>query len=80
MPLFEGALSDARIISGPKIVIGEGGSVCGITENRRQQPSVGRAYRQARIAAARETDLELDTFPERCPYGWSDIIDRELRR
>jgi hypothetical protein len=42
--------------------------------------AVGRAYRKARIAAARETDLELETFPERCPYGWDDIINREFRR
>jgi len=32
------------------------------------------------IAAARETDLEIDAFPERCAYGWDEIINREFRR
>jgi len=42
--------------------------------------AVARAYRKARIAAARETDLELDAFPERCPYEWNEISNREFRR
>ena len=42
--------------------------------------AVTRAYRKARIAAARETDLELGVFPEQCHYGWDDIINREFRR
>src|SRR5215813_7816870 len=32
----------------------------------RIEEAIARAYRKARIAAARETDLELDAFPERC--------------
>jgi hypothetical protein len=42
--------------------------------------AVARAYRKARVAAAREMDLELDVFPAQCPYGWDDIINREFRR
>ena len=42
--------------------------------------AVARAYRKARIAAARETDLEIDAFPERCAYAWDEIINREFRR
>jgi len=42
--------------------------------------AVTRAYRKARIAAARETDLEVDEFPQQCPYGWDDIVQRTFRR
>ena len=34
------------------------------------------AYREARRAAARETDLPLSTFPATNPYAWQDITDR----
>ena len=30
--------------------------------------AIARAYRNARVAAARETDIELDRFPMQCPY------------
>jgi hypothetical protein len=42
--------------------------------------AITRAYRKARIAAARETELDLGTFPEPCPYGWDDIVKREFLR
>jgi predicted DNA-binding ribbon-helix-helix protein len=42
--------------------------------------AVARAYRKARIAAAPETNIEIETFPERPPYGWDDITKREFRR
>jgi Domain of unknown function DUF29 len=37
-----------------------------------------RAYRKARIEAAKETGLEADTFPEGCPYTWNDIVARDF--
>jgi predicted DNA-binding ribbon-helix-helix protein len=42
--------------------------------------AVARAYRKARITAARETDLEIDVFPERCAYAWDAIVNREFHR
>jgi len=33
------------------------------------------AYGDARIAAARETDLEPDTFPATCPWTVDEIMD-----
>ena len=42
--------------------------------------AIARAYRKARIGAARETELELDAFPRQCPYGWDEIVSREFRR
>lgn len=39
-----------------------------------------RAYRQARILAARETGLNEDAFPTACPYSWQDINSREFSR
>jgi hypothetical protein len=38
------------------------------------------AYRFARRAAARETQLSEETFPETCPYAWDDITLRPLSR
>ena len=40
--------------------------------------ATGRAYRRARIEAARETGLEKNRFPEQCPYAWSGIVAREF--
>lgn len=39
--------------------------------------AVGRAYRTAAPAAARETDLPVQSFPNSCPYGWDQIVSRE---
>ncbi len=36
------------------------------------------AYRYARRAAARETRLSEETFPEACPYDWDDITRRPM--
>ncbi|HEY8566685.1 MAG TPA: DUF29 domain-containing protein [Beijerinckiaceae bacterium] len=35
-----------------------------------------RAYKGARVAAARETDLPLEAFPTECSYGWDDVMGR----
>jgi hypothetical protein len=42
--------------------------------------AMARAYRQARILAARETGLPEETFPAECPYSWDEIISREFSR
>jgi hypothetical protein len=39
-----------------------------------------RAYRKARIEAAKETGLDEDAFPEACPYPRNDIVAREFTR
>src|SRR5438309_11900360 len=36
-----------------------------------------RAYRLARLEAAKETTLDEDEFPETCPYSWDEIVARE---
>jgi hypothetical protein len=40
--------------------------------------ATARAYRRARIEAAKETGLEMNQFPEQCPYAWNDIVAREF--
>jgi hypothetical protein len=40
--------------------------------------AIARGYRKARIEAARETGLDEDRFPEQCPYGWDDVVSREI--
>jgi hypothetical protein len=37
-----------------------------------------RAYEQACVAAARETGLDVETFPETCPYAFEDIVQRSF--
>jgi hypothetical protein len=53
-----------------------------IGDNPGLKPRIGQAvtrgYRKARIEAARETGLDEDRFPEQCPYGWDDIVAREI--
>ena len=38
--------------------------------------AVGRAYRKARLEAAKETGLELSVFPDFCPYSFEDVTSR----
>jgi hypothetical protein len=40
--------------------------------------AVAEAFETARLEAAGETDLELDTFPLECPYSWHDIMERPI--
>lgn len=40
--------------------------------------AIARAYRKAKIEAARETGLDEERFPAQCPYSWDDIVSREF--
>ncbi len=40
--------------------------------------AIARAYRRARIEAARETGLDETEFPAACPYSFDDIIMRNF--
>jgi hypothetical protein len=42
----------------------------------RIEEAIERAYRKARLEAAKETDLPRKTFPEACPYSFADITSR----
>jgi hypothetical protein len=42
--------------------------------------AIARAYRRARIEAARETGLDQATFATRCPYGFEELTSRALSR
>src|SRR3984885_13612900 len=46
----------------------------------RLMDAIARAYRRARIEAAKETGLEEDKFPAVCPYAFDDMITRIFRR
>ena len=41
----------------------------------RQEASIEAAYEFARRSAARQTRLDLASFPEACPYDWSQIME-----
>jgi hypothetical protein len=40
--------------------------------------AMARAYRKARIEAAKETGLEEATFPEACGYSFEDVMKRDI--
>jgi hypothetical protein len=40
--------------------------------------AVTRAYRKARLEAAKETGLDEESFPDACPYSWDDIVSRDF--
>jgi predicted DNA-binding ribbon-helix-helix protein len=42
--------------------------------------ATARAYRRARVEAAKETGLAEARFPTACPYAWDDIVSREFSR
>jgi hypothetical protein len=55
-----------------------------LADNPGLKPRVGeavaRAYRRARIEAAKETGLDEATFPAVCPYSFEDIVSRTFAR
>ncbi len=46
----------------------------------RTAEAIARAYRSARIDAAKETDLDAAEFSETCPYSFDDIAARNFSR
>lgn len=44
----------------------------------RLDEALKRAYRRARLQAARETGLDEDAFPTTCPDDWNEIFVREF--
>lgn len=44
----------------------------------RLDEALARAYRRARLQAAKETGLDEDAFPATCPYDWNEIVAREF--
>jgi len=40
--------------------------------------AIARGYGKARIEAAKEPGLDEDVFPASCPYGWNEVMAREL--
>lgn len=42
--------------------------------------AMARAYRKARVEAAKETELELEVFPETCTYSFEAIMSRAFER
>jgi hypothetical protein len=46
----------------------------------RREEAVRDGYRAGRLRASAETDLDLDRFPEACPYDWDAIVNREFKR
>jgi hypothetical protein len=42
--------------------------------------AITRAYRRARIEAAKETGLDETVFPQACPYSFDDITSRVFSR
>ena len=46
----------------------------------RTAEALTRAYRRARLEAAKETGLEKDAFPDMCPYSFDEITSRTFER
>jgi hypothetical protein len=55
-----------------------------LTDNPGLRPriseAIARAYRRARIEAAKETGLDETVFPPACPYSFDDIMSRVFSR
>ena len=46
----------------------------------KRSEAVGDAFSDARRLASTETDIDLDRFPEECPYDWETILNRPFER
>jgi hypothetical protein len=38
---------------------------------------LSKAYRLGRLLAIKETELDEDTFPSRCPFALADVLARD---
>ena len=46
----------------------------------RLNEAIVRAYRRARLEAAKETGLDKSVFPETCGYGFEEMMQRDIAR
>ena len=46
----------------------------------RVMDAVRQGYRSARLEASSETDMDVEAFPEECPYDWDTIVSRPYKR
>jgi hypothetical protein len=46
----------------------------------RLEEALREGYSDARLLASGETDMDLQEFPEACPYSWDDIMSRPFER
>jgi hypothetical protein len=55
-----------------------------LTDNPGLKPrideAITRAYRRARLQAAKEAGMDESHFPESCPYSFEEIVSREFER
>jgi hypothetical protein len=42
--------------------------------------AVEHGYRSARLEASSETNTDVESFPEECPYDWHAILHRPFKR
>jgi len=42
--------------------------------------AVQAGYEDGRLRASGETEMDLDRFPEACPYDWDAIMNQEFHR
>lgn len=42
----------------------------------RIEEAIAKAYRRARVVASDQTGLPIKSFPEVCPFSWSEVQDR----
>lgn len=42
--------------------------------------AIARAYRKARLEAAKETELDEGVFPDACAYGFDELMSRDFAR
>ena len=42
--------------------------------------AVQHGYRSARLEASTETNMDVESFPEECPYDWHAILHRPFKR
>ena len=45
----------------------------------RRDEAVSEGYLDARDRASAETDLEVNRFPQQCPYAWDEMMTREIK-
>jgi hypothetical protein len=46
----------------------------------RRDEAVSEGYYTGRLLASSETDMDVEQFPEKCPYDWDAIVGREFKR
>ena len=69
-----------RPAGAPSVAVGPSAAapVAQLVGKRHINEAISEAYEDARVQAAAQTHLNQRAFPARCPFSWTEIMERDI--